>query len=85
MTWEHPAHLYLKRAKSDQIGLGIPATTAPGSPTWPTSRADAARLAVPLHPTQYEKRMNVSSSAQSRLRPKSAVGTGAWVPKVRAW
>ncbi|QSR24834.1 acyl-CoA dehydrogenase [Nocardioides aromaticivorans] len=22
MTWEHPAHLYLKRAKTDQIGLG---------------------------------------------------------------
>ncbi|GAA2499086.1 acyl-CoA dehydrogenase family protein [Streptomyces gobitricini] len=22
MTWEHPAHLYLKRAKSDQIALG---------------------------------------------------------------
>ncbi|MFF2552525.1 acyl-CoA dehydrogenase family protein [Nocardia sp. NPDC058058] len=25
MTWEHPAHLYLKRAKADQIGLGGPA------------------------------------------------------------
>jgi alkylation response protein AidB-like acyl-CoA dehydrogenase len=24
MTWEHPAHLYLKRAKADQIGLGTP-------------------------------------------------------------
>jgi hypothetical protein len=24
MTWEHPAHLYLKRAKVDQIGLGTP-------------------------------------------------------------
>jgi alkylation response protein AidB-like acyl-CoA dehydrogenase len=24
MTWEHPAHLYLKRAKADQIGLGLP-------------------------------------------------------------
>ncbi|MGW5242227.1 acyl-CoA dehydrogenase family protein [Monashia sp. NPDC004114] len=24
MTWEHPAHLYLKRAKSDQIALGTP-------------------------------------------------------------
>ncbi|WP_040786229.1 acyl-CoA dehydrogenase family protein [Nocardia pneumoniae] len=24
MTWEHPAHLYLKRAKADQIGLGSP-------------------------------------------------------------
>lgn len=22
MTWEHPTHLYLKRAKADQIGLG---------------------------------------------------------------
>lgn len=22
MTWEHPAHLYLKKAKADQIGLG---------------------------------------------------------------
>lgn len=22
MTWEHPAHLYLKRAKADQIGFG---------------------------------------------------------------
>ncbi|MGN6722638.1 MAG: acyl-CoA dehydrogenase family protein [Marmoricola sp.] len=24
MTWEHPAHLYLKKAKADQIGLGTP-------------------------------------------------------------
>ncbi|MBB3036472.1 acyl-CoA dehydrogenase family protein [Hoyosella altamirensis] len=24
MTWEHPAHLYLKRAKASQIGLGTP-------------------------------------------------------------
>ncbi|MGR8007005.1 acyl-CoA dehydrogenase family protein [Streptomyces hypolithicus] len=24
MTWEHPAHLYLKRAKSDSIALGAP-------------------------------------------------------------
>lgn len=24
MTWEHPAHLYLKKAKADQIGLGSP-------------------------------------------------------------
>ena len=24
MTWEHPAHLYLKRAKADQIALGGP-------------------------------------------------------------
>lgn len=24
MTWEHPAHLYLKRAKSDEIALGSP-------------------------------------------------------------
>jgi alkylation response protein AidB-like acyl-CoA dehydrogenase len=24
MTWEHPAHLYLKRAKSDQVSLGTP-------------------------------------------------------------
>ncbi|MFI5756861.1 acyl-CoA dehydrogenase family protein [Streptomyces sp. NPDC051569] len=24
MTWEHPAHLYLKRAKSDEITLGSP-------------------------------------------------------------
>lgn len=24
MTWEHPAHLYLKRAKADQIGWGTP-------------------------------------------------------------
>jgi alkylation response protein AidB-like acyl-CoA dehydrogenase len=24
MTWEHPLHLYLKRAKSDQIALGTP-------------------------------------------------------------
>ncbi|WP_330180463.1 acyl-CoA/acyl-ACP dehydrogenase [Nocardia sp. NBC_01503] len=25
MTWEYPVHLYLKRAKADQIGLGSPA------------------------------------------------------------
>ncbi|GGU09084.1 acyl-CoA dehydrogenase family protein [Nocardioides albus] len=24
MTWEHPAHLYLKRAKADQIAFGLP-------------------------------------------------------------
>lgn len=24
MTWEHPVHLYLKRAKADQIALGTP-------------------------------------------------------------
>ncbi|MGW5353437.1 acyl-CoA dehydrogenase family protein [Streptomyces sp. NPDC004031] len=24
MTWEHPAHLYLKRAKADEIALGSP-------------------------------------------------------------
>jgi len=24
MTWEHPAHVYLKRAKADQIALGTP-------------------------------------------------------------
>jgi alkylation response protein AidB-like acyl-CoA dehydrogenase len=26
MTWEHPVHLYLKRAKADQIALGTPGT-----------------------------------------------------------
>jgi alkylation response protein AidB-like acyl-CoA dehydrogenase len=26
MTWEHPAHLYLKRAKADQLALGTAAT-----------------------------------------------------------
>ena len=24
MTWEHPAHLYLKRAKADQLAFGTP-------------------------------------------------------------
>ena len=24
MTWEHPAHLHLKRAKADQLLLGTP-------------------------------------------------------------
>ena len=24
MTWEHPAHLYLKRAKADELVLGTP-------------------------------------------------------------
>lgn len=24
MTWEHPAHLFLKRAKSDELALGSP-------------------------------------------------------------
>jgi len=24
MTWEHPAHLFLKRAKADQLALGLP-------------------------------------------------------------
>jgi alkylation response protein AidB-like acyl-CoA dehydrogenase len=26
MTWEHPAHLYLKRAKADQLAFGTPGT-----------------------------------------------------------
>jgi alkylation response protein AidB-like acyl-CoA dehydrogenase len=26
MTWEYPSHLYLKRAKANQIALGTPAT-----------------------------------------------------------
>jgi len=26
MTWEHPAHLHLKRAKADQLLLGTPET-----------------------------------------------------------
>jgi len=25
MTWEHPVHLYLKRAKADELALGVPA------------------------------------------------------------
>lgn len=44
MTWEHPAHLYLKRAKSDEIALGsagshrerlaaLTGLQAPGAPT----------------------------------------------------
>ena len=24
MTWEHPTHLYLERAKADQLALGSP-------------------------------------------------------------
>ena len=24
MTWEHPVHLYLKRAKTDQLAFGHP-------------------------------------------------------------
>ena len=24
MTWEHPTHLFLKRAKADQLALGLP-------------------------------------------------------------
>ena len=37
MTWEHPAHLYLKRAKADQIALGTPGR-APRArwPPWST-------------------------------------------------
>ncbi len=34
MTWEHPAHLYLKRAKANQMALGSPAL----------HRADLAKL-----------------------------------------
>ena len=41
-TWEHPAHLYLKRAKSASIGFGT-AGPAPGRrwPGWPTCRPPA--------------------------------------------
>jgi alkylation response protein AidB-like acyl-CoA dehydrogenase len=28
MTWEHPAHLYLKRAKADQLSFGTPEASA---------------------------------------------------------
>ncbi len=35
-TWEHPAHLYLKRAKADAIALGTAARTAPGWANWST-------------------------------------------------
>jgi len=57
-TWEHPAHLYLKRAKSSSIGFGTPdwhravlaglaGLAAPGAPTasGPAARAAAARAA----------------------------------------
>ena len=42
MTWEHPAHLYLKRAKADQIASAPPGGTAPAWPAWSTS----ARLSL---------------------------------------
>jgi alkylation response protein AidB-like acyl-CoA dehydrogenase len=57
-TWEHPAHLYLKRAKSSSIGFGTPdwhravlaglaGLAAPGAPTasGPAAGAAAARAA----------------------------------------
>lgn len=43
MTWEHPAHLYLKRAKADQLALGTPGR----------HRATLARL-VNLAPPGHE-------------------------------
>jgi Acyl-CoA dehydrogenase, C-terminal domain len=39
MTWEHAVHLYLKRAKSNQIGLGYLITTATSSRKPSTSRS----------------------------------------------
>ena len=42
-TWEHPAHLYLKRAKSSSVGVG----------TADRHRASLASLAsLPLPPAQ---------------------------------
>jgi hypothetical protein len=40
-TWEHPAHLYLKRAKADSIAFGTPDAhrTAPPWRPWSTSPA----------------------------------------------
>ena len=35
-TWEHPAHLYLKRAKADSIGFGTATRTAPRWRPWST-------------------------------------------------
>jgi alkylation response protein AidB-like acyl-CoA dehydrogenase len=44
MTWEHPAHLYLKRAKADQIALGTPG--------WHRARlAELVDLAAPAQAT----------------------------------
>ncbi|MGP3954188.1 acyl-CoA dehydrogenase family protein [Streptomyces sp. 7N604] len=40
MTWEHPAHLYLKRAKADELALGTPGRHR-------SSLADLADLPAP--------------------------------------
>ena len=38
MTWEHPVHLYLKRAKADSIAYGTAGATAEPWPNWSTCR-----------------------------------------------
>ena len=36
-TWEHDAHLYLRRAKSSELLFGPPAGSGRGWPSWPGS------------------------------------------------
>jgi alkylation response protein AidB-like acyl-CoA dehydrogenase len=54
MTWEHPAHRYLKRAKADQIAFGTPGAhrsaladlvDLPGRDARPGAPPSSARLA----------------------------------------
>ena len=81
MTWEHPAHLYLKRAKADQIALGrsgyhrarlAELVDLPGT----------GRLTEPLSDAIGVPHEHLVVVPVPR-RAVTAVGKGAWEPKVR--
>ena len=50
MTWEHPIHLYLKRAKADSIAYAPRAPTVPHWPNSWTSRPPDVHQEKPVPP-----------------------------------
>ena len=56
-TWEHPAHLYLKRAKAASVAFGTPGRTARPSRAWRTSRRRRREQPISPNsrPSQQEK------------------------------
>ncbi len=79
-TWEHPAHLYLKRAKADSIAFGNPDTyRAALTSLVNLSRRDPGRVRHGGAPAVIRKRLNHTDAAPSTpiTRPSSHVGSGA--------
>jgi len=59
MTWEHPAHLYLNKAKADQLALGTAGAHRAAWLTWWASPGNwlvtAARVKRSVWPCQASK------------------------------